>query len=44
MDAVPLKVKNESELSTLSTPIQYSFGIHSQRNKTRAIKRERKRE
>jgi hypothetical protein len=32
----PVKVKNETGMSTFSTPIQYSFGISSQSNKTRA--------
>jgi hypothetical protein len=34
-ETVPLKVRNETGLSAFSTPIQYSFGIPSQRNKTR---------
>jgi hypothetical protein len=33
---VPFKVRNETRLSTFSTPIQYSFGIPSQSNKKRA--------
>jgi uncharacterized coiled-coil protein SlyX len=35
-EPVPVKVRNETGLSTFSTPIQYSFGIPSQSNKTKA--------
>jgi hypothetical protein len=41
----PLKSGNETVLSAFSTPIQYSFEIPSQSNKTRAKnKRDSKRE
>jgi hypothetical protein len=33
---LPLKVRSETGLSTFSTPIQYSFGIPRQSNKTSA--------
>jgi hypothetical protein len=34
---IPGKVKNETGMLTFSIPIQYSFGIPSQNNKTKAI-------
>jgi hypothetical protein len=33
---LPIKVRNKTRLSAFSTPIQYSFGIPNQSNKTRA--------
>jgi hypothetical protein len=34
-EAIPLKVKNETRVSTISTLIQYSDGIPNQSNKAR---------
>jgi hypothetical protein len=34
-ETIPLKVRNETRLSTFSIHVQYSFGIPSQSNKTR---------
>jgi hypothetical protein len=32
-EAVPVKVRNETGVTTFSTPIQYSFGMFSKSNK-----------